>query len=130
DLMEQTHGAMIMKNLAKSDVRPRTVIVTSRPSPDGDLQRYKSKHPFPTIGNGRLFLLAPTALWCLNYLAAAAAFAWSARNCSKPISVNGCFSNARIADKGPVITSAPILAHSMMWVTWRTDAANICVSKP
>ncbi len=65
-----------------------------------------------------------------NYFtrAASAAFLWSAKNCAKPLSVNGCFNKPNIDDKGPVITSAPILAHSTMCTLLRIEAAKICVS--
>ncbi len=56
------------------------------------------------------------------------AFAWSAKNCAKPLSVNGCFKRDNMALNGPVITSAPISAQLIMCMAWRTDAAKIWVS--
>lgn len=54
----------------------------------------------------------------------------SARNCASPLSVSGCLSSAVIALSGQVATSAPILAHWMMCMGWRTLAARIWVSYP
>ena len=58
---------------------------------------------------------------------APAALAWSARNFSRPLSVSGCLSRPLMADSGPVMTSAPIWAHSMTCMVWRTEAARISV---
>ena len=58
---------------------------------------------------------------------APAALAWSARNFSRPLSVSGCLSRPLMAESGPVITSAPIWAHSMTCMVWRTEAARISV---
>ena len=55
--------------------------------------------------------------------------AWSARNCAKPLSVRGCFIKPMMALKGPVITSAPSLAHSITCMGRRTLAARIRVPK-
>src|SRR5919198_2916739 len=52
----------------------------------------------------------------------------SARNCSSPRSVSGCFSSFLRTSGGSVATSAPIIAASTTWRGWRMDAARISVS--
>lgn len=56
-------------------------------------------------------------------------FAQSARNCSSPLSVSGCFTSAFSVAGGTVATSAPISAACLTWFTVRIEAARISVLK-
>lgn len=58
------------------------------------------------------------------------AFSASVRNCARPLSVSTWLAMALITAGGAVATSAPILAHSDMWLGERIEAARIWVSNP
>ena len=79
------------------------------------------KQKKPSINEGSLIIIFNKCKKAYFPLA----LAWSAKNVAKPLSVNGCFNNAVMAESGAVITSAPNLAQATMCNGPRIEAANI-----